>query len=94
LKAGIGLLFGTGSQCGSNGIKNGVKVFANISGQKSQNQISVLLEQRIFSAVPPVGIDTGEMLLAVQFDANAGIGAKQIHFHRSHAVKWDRQVCV
>jgi len=66
------LLLAAAGQRGCDGIKNVIKLLADILGQESQNHITVLLEQRILPSVSPVCLGTGKMLRAVQLDANAG----------------------
>ncbi len=41
--------------CPQDGIKDVVELFADILGQKPQHQVSVLLQQRVLSAVAPIG---------------------------------------
>ena len=50
----------------------------------------MLLEQRIFSAVPAVRFGVSQMLLAVQLDYDAAFCAQKIDLHLASAVKTDR----
>lgn len=72
--------------CG-NGVENAVEVFARILGKESQNGVAMALKERILAAVPPVGLRVTEMLGAVEFDHEARVGAKEVHFHGSVLVE-------
>ena len=64
-----------------NGVQDDIEMFAHVFRQESQDQISVLLQESILSAIPPVGLGVSQVLGSVQFDGHTGVRAKQIDFH-------------
>ncbi len=68
-------------KCGENPIQHLVETPGKVGGQKPQHEISVLLEQRVFTPVAPVGIGITQMLSPIQFDNYSKFRAKGIHFH-------------
>ena len=60
---------------GHGGIQYLVKVLPRVFGQESQHKITVLLEQSVLPAIPPICLSVGEMLRAVQFDDHSGFGS-------------------
>ena len=63
------------------GIENLVETLARILGEKPQDEVFVLLKESVFPAIPPIRFSIAEMLRAVDLDDEAGIRAKEIHFH-------------
>jgi hypothetical protein len=57
-----------------------------------QHEVAVLLQQCVFTAIAPVGVRICQMLPSIEFDHKPGVGAEQIYFHLSPAVKRDRQL--
>ena len=70
-----------------NGVKNMVQMFARVFGQEAQNEISILLQQGIFTPVPPISRFAGQMLCPIQFDDDTGLRAKEVHLHLPIAVE-------
>lgn len=62
-------------------VKNRVGVPARIARQKPQDQVSVLLEKNVFSAVPPPSLLVGQVLRPVEFEDKLGTSVKEIHLH-------------
>jgi hypothetical protein len=50
----IQALFPPVNQCGQNRVQNVIQMFARVFRQKAQDEISVLLQERILPAVGPV----------------------------------------
>jgi len=75
------------NQPGHDGVQDVIEAFASVFRQKAQDEISVLLQQRIFPPVAPVSFGVSQMLRSVQIDHHAGLHAKQIHLHSSPAIK-------
>ena len=53
-----------------------VEALANILRKKSQDKIFVLLQQRILSSIPPVGLGVSQMLRAIQLDGVASASVR------------------
>ena len=70
-----------------NGVKNMVQMFARIFRQEAQNEISILLQQGIFSPVTPVSLGISQMLRTVQFDDHIRLRTKEVHLHFPIAVE-------
>ena len=75
-------------------VKYMVQVFTGILGKKSQNEISILLQQGIFPPVPPVRLGVSHMLRAIQLDHNTSPHAKEVHLHLPITVKRNWQLHV
>ena len=63
------------------GVEGVVEVFADVVGEQAENEIAVLLEERVFGAVGAVGVGVVEVLRAVNFDGEVKGGTEQIDFH-------------
>jgi len=53
-------------------VQNLVEPLADVFCQKPQDEVAALLEQRIFAPVASPGVGIGEMLIAVEFNDQAG----------------------
>src|SRR5215467_886008 len=82
----------TGNHRSLDCIQDEIEPFAHILREETQDKITVLLEQLVFSTIMPVGFDVPKMLRAVQFYGQPSNRAQQIDFHSAPTVKRDRQL--
>lgn len=68
-------------QCCQDCVENMIKSFTCIFRQKSKDEVSVLLQKNILSAVASVGFGISQMLCSVQFNHHAEIRAIKVHLH-------------
>src|ERR1051326_1686382 len=68
-------------------IQNLVQVLASVFRQEPQNEISVLLQQCVFSPVTTVSLLITEMLRAVQFNDHTVLGAEEVDLHLAGTVE-------
>ena len=81
-------------ECRQNRIQHVVQLFARVLREKAQDEIAMVLQQRVLSAVATVGFRIREMLRPVQFDDNTRVRTKEVHFHHSPVVERDGQLRV
>jgi hypothetical protein len=62
--------------------------------QKSQDEVSILLQHGVSPPITPVSFGVSQMLCSAQFDDHAGIRAKKIHLHPPGGIKGNRQLHV
>lgn len=82
------------SQRSESGIEHPVQIPAHVLRKKAQHEVPVFLQQQVLAAVSAIGDRIGEMLVAVEFHGDAGIGglvAQQIDLQLPEAVEGDRQ---
>jgi hypothetical protein len=53
-----------------------IEMFTDVFCEKTQNEIAGLLEQPILPAIAAIGFGVVEVLGAIQFDGDAGLGAQ------------------
>ena len=75
-------------------IENRIQSRPHVFSEKPQHKISMLLQQRVFSAIAPVCIQTCQMLASVQFNDQPCLRAQQVHFHVSPSIEGNRQLSV
>jgi hypothetical protein len=73
-------------------IQHEIELLPHVLCEEAQNKIAVLLEQLVFSAIAPVGLDAPEMVGAVQLYGQPSNWVEQIDFHSAPTVKRDRQL--
>ena len=57
-------------------VEDHVELLVDIFDEEPQDEVAVLLEQKIFAAVTAVGVGTVKMLGTVEFDGNSPVGAQ------------------
>ena len=75
-------------------IQNAIKILTDILCQKPQNEITVLLQQPVFSAITAVGFRIREMLRAIEFYDDAERFVEEIDFHLTLAIErnWNANI--
>jgi hypothetical protein len=71
-----------------------IEPLARIFRQKSQDEVSILLQHCVSPPVAPVSFGVSQMLCSVQFDYQAGIRTKKVHFHPPPGIKGNWQLHV
>lgn len=77
-----------------NGVQNVIEPFARILGQKSQNEVSILLQHCVFPSVASVRFGVSQMLGSIQFHYQTRILAKEVDLHPASGIKGNRQLRV
>lgn len=75
-------------------IKHAVEIFTKVLRQKTQNEVSVFLEENILSSVPTIRVSIFEMLITVQLDDDFLRGTNEIDFHAASVIEgyWQKGV--
>ena len=71
-----------------------IEPLARIFCEKSQDEVSILLQHRVSPPVAAVSFGIRQMLRSVQFEYHAGIRTKKIHLHPPGDIKRDWQLNV
>jgi hypothetical protein len=72
-------------------IEHGVQLLAHIFRKKPKYKVTVLLQQVILPPVATIRDGIREVLVGIEFDDNARVGAQQVDLKDSEAVERDRQ---
>ena len=59
-----------GSQCSKNPVENRIEFLGEVLGEKTEHQLSVLLQELVFAPIATVRDRVCQMLPAVHFDHN------------------------
>lgn len=75
-------------------VENLVQMSSDVFGKKSQNVITILLQQAVLFPVAPIGVSIAEMLRSIEFNNQSISGIKKIDFHMAATAKGNWQIAV
>ena len=74
-----------------NHVENIIEALADVFRQEPQHEITVFLQHQILSAIPAIGIGSGQMMRTVQFNGQIRFRTYQIDFHGPMSIEGNRQ---
>lgn len=71
------------------GIEYPIGLLARVRGEEAQDEVAILLQERVLAPVPPIRLGSPEMLAAIERNDQARLRAKEVHLERAGRVKCD-----